>query len=38
MIGISITSHIVVESTRFETHNPPWFVKQQLCGIFKKEM
>jgi hypothetical protein len=26
MIGISVTSHIVVKSTRFETHNPSWIV------------
>jgi len=38
MIGISITSHIVVKSTRFEAHNPSWFVKQQLCGDSFHEM
>jgi len=38
MSGISITSHIVVKSTRFEAHNLSWFVKHQLCGDSFHEM
>jgi hypothetical protein len=38
MIGISITSCIMVKSTRFEAHNPSCFVKQQLCGDSFHEM